>query len=142
MIPQLKYKAPYLLEYAREGDSGMDVRANIRETIIIVSGQSMVIPTGVFLEIPKGYEVQVRPKSSLSAKGILVHFGTVDTGYRGEMIITMSNLNTNGFMHTIKQGDKVAQLVIVPIVQAELMQVSEIDTNTERGTGGFGSTGN
>lgn len=142
MQPTLKYKAPYTLQYAREGDSGFDVRANIAETVIIVSGQSMAIHTGLFLEIPDGYEIQVRPKSSLSAKGIMVHFGTVDTGYRGEVIITISNLNTNGFMHTIKHLDKVAQLVIVPIIQAELVQVDSINTDTHRGTGGFGSTGN
>jgi len=140
MQPTLKYKSPYPLQYAREGDSGMDVKANMLKPIILLSGQTRSIPTGVYLEILAGFEVQVRPKSSLSAKGILAHFGTVDCGYRGEVLVTLSNLNTNGFMHTIKQGDKIAQLVLVPIIQAELVQVDSISIDTERGTGGHGST--
>jgi dUTP pyrophosphatase len=138
--PTLKYIAPYELYYCNQGDSGFDIRSNASQTLTLCSGQVMTIATGVYLEIPEGFEVQVRPKSSLSAKGILAHFGTVDTGYRGELIVTLSNLNTNGFMHTIKVGDKIAQLVLVPIVQAELVQVDSININTERGTGGHGST--
>ena len=142
MNTQLKYVAPYPLIYAREGDSGMDVRSNNIEPRTIVSGQTVAINTGIYLEIPEGYECQVRPKSSLSAKGILSHFGTIDTGYRGEVIVVLSNINTNGYMHTVRYLDKVAQIVLVPIVQAQTIQVEDISVNTERGIGGFGSTGN
>ena len=96
------------------------------------------VQTGLYLEIPHGYEGQVRPRSSLSAKGIVVAFGTIDSDYRGEISVVLYNLSGEDFR--IKAGDRIAQLVIAPVMQVNLVQVEEL-SSTERGEAGWGSTG-
>ena len=127
--------------YASSGAAGMDLRAFIPDEITVPSLGRIKIPTGLFMEIPKGYEAQIRPRSGLAAKSgvtVLNTPGTIDCDYRGEVEVILINLGTGPF--TVKNGDRIAQMVISPVVRAEL---SETDTlsETERGTGGFGSTG-
>jgi dUTP pyrophosphatase len=136
--PSLRYKAPYELIYAHDGDSGMDLKSN-ESNYRLTPGSKVIFSTGVFIEIPKGFECQIRPKSGLSSNGLYVAFGTVDNGYRGELKVTAINLNDTDIV--INKGDKIAQLVLVPIHQAELVQVEEIEVNTQRGIDGHGSTG-
>ena len=97
-----------------------------------------LIPTGLAVEVPPGYEVQVRPRSGLSRRGVVVAFGTVDADYRGELLVNMSCPMEDGF--TIRQGDRIAQLVVAPVTLSEVEEVEEL-SETERGGGGFGSTG-
>lgn len=125
--------------YAHEGDSGMDVCSC--EKVIISHDCSSTINTGIAAEIPHGYELQVRPRSGLSSIGILASFGTIDEGYRGEIRVTIHNFNSNGLSTIINSGERIAQLVLAPVTRAEIEMVKELDTNTERGTDGFGSTG-
>lgn len=134
---KVKYKAGYNLAKAHKSDSGYDVRTIDR--VIIFEGKTMLISTGLFLELPKGLEAQVRPKSSLSSKGLLVHFGTVDQGYRGEVKVAITNLT--GQMVALDKGQKIAQLVFAPLVDVDTVMVDEIKDDTDRGQRGFGSTG-
>lgn len=134
----IKYKAPYELKKGHETDSGYDVRLDIR-LLLIKPFTTVTLPTGVFLDLPSNCEVQVRPKSGLSSKGLLVHFGTVDSGYRGEVLVIATNLTREPF--ALRADEKIAQLVFVKKDIVELEQVEEISNNTTRGTGGFGSTG-
>lgn len=141
---QVKVKAPYKIAPALNGDVGCDVLA--QENIIISPMQTVSIPTGVYVELPKGIEVQVRPKSGLSRKGLLIHFGTVDTGYRGQILVTVTylgNLMANIFNppYRFKKGDKIAQLVFKRYEEVEVIEVDEMDSDTERVTNGHGSTG-
>jgi dUTP pyrophosphatase len=123
--------------YAYDSDSGCDVYA--AETVTLKQFETVKIPTGVCLQIPEGYEVQVRPKSGLSSKGILVYFGTVDNNYTGEIQVNVCKLSPGE--HTFNKGDKIAQLVFCEgIVHAEFEHVSKLE-NTDRGNNGFGSTG-
>ena len=135
---EIKYKAPYELVKGHETDSGYDVRLDIR-LLLIKPFATVTLPTGVYLDLPSNYEVQVRPKSGLSSKGLLVHFGTVDSGYRGEVLVIATNLTNEPF--ELRADEKIAQLVFVKKDIVELEQVEEISNNTNRGTGGFGSTG-
>ena len=128
-------------EYATFGSSGLDLRANIPGPVILKPLERKIIPTGLFLEIPAGYEVQVRPRSGLALKhGItcLNSPGTVDSDYRGEIKIILINLS--GEMHTINNGDRIAQMVVCKVEKALLNEVIKLE-NTERGQGGFGHTG-
>lgn len=135
------FKDAKMPSYAKAGDSGMDVFAYC-DTI---DGETVrpcnpkTIGTGLRAEIPAGYELQVRPKSGLSANGIEVAWGTVDEGYRGEIKVTV--YNHTEYPIRICHGSKIAQLVLAPVVRAEIEEVAEIGTDTDRGTGGFGSTG-
>jgi len=128
-------------EYETPASAGMDLRANISESITLLPLERAVVKTGLFVEIPVGYEAQVRPRSGLAAKkGITVLNapGTVDADYRGEIGVILVNLSNEEF--TIENGERVAQLVISAHERAEWIE-SESLTETARGEGGFGSTG-
>jgi dUTP pyrophosphatase len=130
-----------LPQYATEGSSGMDLRANITESIQLRSLERCLVPTGLHIELPQGYEAQVRPRSGLAIKqGItcLNSPGTVDSDYRGEIKIVLVNLSAD--VQLIEPGDRIAQLVIQKIEKAAWQQV-EILEETARNNGGFGSTG-
>ncbi|MCJ8508028.1 dUTP diphosphatase [Rhizobium lemnae] len=127
--------------YETAGAAGMDIRAAVSESLVLQPGTRMLVPTGFILEIPQGFEIQVRPRSGLAFKhGVtcLNTPGTIDSDYRGEVKVLLINLGQEDF--TIDRGMRIAQLVFAPVVQA---QVQEADTfnDTARGAGGFGSTG-
>jgi dUTP pyrophosphatase len=127
--------------YATAGAAGLDIRANLTESIVLKPFERRLIPTGLFLEIPDGYEVQVRPRSGLAFKhGITVlnSPGTIDADYRGEVGVLLINLSQEDF--EITHGERVAQIVVAPYVQANWI-ASEALSETDRGAGGFGSTG-
>lgn len=127
--------------YATMGSSGMDVRADIADPIRLQPGERTLVPTGLYLEIPLGYEVQVRPRSGLAIKqGItcLNTPGTIDADYRGEVKVILINLSTE--MQEIQPADRIAQLVIQKVERMEWVQV-DVLAISERGEGGFGSTG-
>ncbi len=130
-----------LPSYATPGSAGMDLRSASVEPVVISPGQRALVPTGLILEIADGYEGQVRPRSGLALKnGIsLVNSpGTIDSDYRGEVKVIMINLGDDHFM--VNHGDRIAQLVIAPVIQAQIVEIDEI-SESERGDGGFGSTG-
>lgn len=121
--------------------AGMDVRADLEQSVTLAPLGRAMIPTGLYVELPGGYEMQVRPRSGLAAKhGITVlnSPGTIDADYRGEIRIILVNLSSEAF--TIEPGERIAQLVVARHEQVEWEPVEELGT-TERGTGGFGSTG-
>lgn len=135
-----KSKHP-LPEYKTKLSAGMDIRANLSETIVLQPLERKLIPTGLFIELPEGYEAQMRPRSGLALNeglGLLNSPGTIDADYRGEVGIIVVNLSNN--VISIKDGDRIAQMVINKVEQAELVEVKEL-TDTERGSGGFGHTG-
>jgi len=135
-----KSKHP-LPEYKTKLSAGMDIRANLSETIVLQPLERKLIPTGLFIELPEGYEAQMRPRSCLALNeglGLLNSPGTIDADYRGEVGIIVVNLSNN--VVSIKDGDRIAQMVINKVEQAELVEVKEL-TDTERGSGGFGHTG-
>ncbi|WP_300362377.1 dUTP diphosphatase [Fusobacterium sp.] len=126
--------------YMTEGSAGMDVRANIKEPITLGSLERVLVPTGIKMEIPVGYEVQVRPRSGLALKyGISMANtpGTIDSDYRGEIGVIMINLSKEDFV--ITPGERIAQLVLGKVYQMDLVE-GEL-SQTERGEGGFGHTG-
>ena len=130
-----------LPKYETNGSSGMDLAANINANINIDPGKTAIIPTGFSLSIPKGFEVQIRPRSGLAAKkkiSVLNTPGTIDADYRGEIKVILINLGQETF--TVEKGLRIAQMVVCPIVQAKLKEVDDL-SKTERGKGGFGSTG-
>ena len=130
-----------LPEYATSGSSGMDIRAFLTESIDLKPLQRELIPTGLFIELPLGYEAQIRPRSGLAAKqGItcLNSPGTVDADYRGEIKVILINLSDK--IVTIQNGDRIAQMVIQKVDQIKWLPV-EIINETQRGDGGFGHTG-
>ena len=130
-----------LPEYATEGSAGMDIRAHIPAAILLQPLERQLVPTGLFIELPNGYEAQVRPRSGLAIKqGItcLNSPGTIDSDYRGEIKIILINLS--GEQQTIHPGDRIAQLVIAPVQQVRWESAEEINT-TARNEGGFGHTG-
>lgn len=137
---QIKYKSAgnYKLEIAKQGDVGMDLKC--LEGFKIKPSETKKIKTGIQLELPAHYEAQVRPKSGLSLKGILVHLGTIDNGYRGNVGVTVTNLTNENI--TFGAGEKVAQLVIKRYEYDALpIEAIEINEETERGEKGYGSTG-
>ena len=128
-------------EYATSGSSGLDLRANVTVPVTLKPMERRMIPTGLFLEIPKGFEVQVRPRSGLALKhGItcLNSPGTVDSDYRGEIKIILINLSTEE--HIINNGDRIAQMVVCKVENALLQPVVQLEP-TLRGEGGFGHSG-
>lgn len=130
-----------LPEYATTASAGVDLRANIEESITVGSLEKVIVPTGLFMEIPVGYEAQVRPRSGLAFKhGITVlnSPGTIDADYRGEVKVILVNLSKDEFV--IENGERIAQMVIAAHEQAEWLEVKTLE-ETERGAGGFGSTG-
>ena len=127
--------------YQTEGAAGMDLCAFLNEPVTLKSLERKLIPTGLKMELPHGYEAQVRPRSGMSIKhGItLVNcVGTIDEDYRGELCVPVINLSTEEF--TIQNGDRIAQMIIAPVTKAEISVVTEL-SDTKRGEGGFGSTG-
>ena len=130
-----------LPQYATPAAAGMDVRANITDPIVLKPLGRAIVPTGLFIEIPVGYEVQVRPRSGLAAKkGITVLNapGTIDADYRGEVCVILVNLSDSDF--TVEPGERIAQLVLARHEVIEWESVEELAAS-ERGEGGFGSTG-
>lgn len=130
-----------LPEYATEKSAGMDLKANINEPIVLGPLERQMIPTGIHIQLPDGYEAQVRPRSGLAAKyGVTVCNtpGTVDADYTGEIKVILINLSNEKFV--INPGDRIAQLVVAKYERVEWNEVATLD-ETERGEGGFGSTG-
>lgn len=123
-------------KYAHPGDAGLDLCAAEKHWVPPLG--TVRIPTGIAVAIPEGYQGEVRPRSGLASKGIHVILGTIDSGYRGEIEVVL--FNSTGDFYTVRWGDRIAQLVIMPVVRADLVEVDELD-ETERGTDGFGSTG-
>lgn len=138
IINKSKHPLPH---YETNASAGMDLRANISEPITLQPLERTIVKTGLFIELPLGYEAQVRPRSGLAAKNgitVLNAPGTVDADYRGEIGVILVNLSNEDF--TIKDGERVAQLVIAKHERASWNEVNEL-SNTARGAGGFGSTG-
>src|SRR5271154_5638063 len=127
--------------YATEHAAGMDLCAAIGNDVVIEPGKRALVPTGIAIALPEGYEAQIRPRSGLALKHgvtVLNSPGTIDADYRGEIQVILINHGAEPF--TIKRGERIAQMVIAPVVQAELVAVATL-SDTDRGTGGFGSTG-
>lgn len=130
-----------LPEYATPLSAGMDLRANLSEPVVLAPMQRALIPTGLFIALPAGYEAQVRPRSGLAIKKgvtVLNSPGTIDADYRGEVCVILVNLSNEPF--TVADGERIAQMVISRHEQAEWCEVVQLD-ETERGGGGFGHTG-
>ncbi|MDU5466437.1 MAG: dUTP diphosphatase [Peptoniphilus harei] len=135
-----KSKHP-LPKYETAGSSGMDLRANLDEDLVLKSLDRVLVPTGLFLEFDSGYEAQVRARSGLALKkglGLPNGIGTIDSDYRGELKIILINMSKDEVV--IKDGDRIAQIVFMKIETPEIVEVEEI-SNTERSDGGFGHTG-
>ncbi len=122
--------------YSRAGDAGLDLRAASAESFSV--GELLRIPCGYAVEIPPGYEATIRPRSSLTVLGVIAHLGTIDSGYRGEVSAVLENRSWGIFQVT--PGDRIAQLVVSPVARCEVV-VAEQLSESERGAGGFGSTG-
>ena len=128
-------------EYKTSGAAGADVCAFLSEPVVIKSGEFAMIPTGLSFAIPEGYEIQVRPRSGLAAKNgvtVLNTPGTIDSDYRGEVKVILINHGKDAF--TVNNGDRIAQLIVAPVTEGIFEKTDELDS-TERGEGGFGSTG-
>jgi dUTP pyrophosphatase len=128
-------------KYATAVSSGADLIAALDDAIVLKSLERTLVPTGLFLEIPSGYEAQVRPRSGLALRRgltVLNSPGTIDADYRGEIMVIMVNLSPEEV--TIMPGERIAQIVFAPVIQAVFEAENEL-VNTERGAGGFGSTG-
>lgn len=131
----------YLPKYASEGASGADVHADIAAPLIIGAGQSALVPTGLYFEIPFGYEIQVRPRSGLALKNqitVLNTPGTIDADYRGELKVILMNHGKEDFV--VQPSMRIAQIVVAPVVKADFIKVN-ILTESVRGGNGFGHTG-
>jgi dUTP pyrophosphatase len=130
-----------LPEYSTVHSAGMDLRANLEQAIVLKSGERKLVPTGLFFEIPEGFEVQVRPRSGLAIKNgisVLNSPGTIDADYRGEVCVILINLGNEDFV--INNGDRIAQMIVAKFEKCSWTQVEEL-SSTERGAGGFGHTG-
>jgi len=135
-LPELPLPA-----YATPGSAGMDLAADVAEDLVIPPGGRATVPTGLAFAVPAGHEVQVRPRSGLASKAgvtVLNAPGTIDADYRGEVRVILVNLGDAPF--TIRRGDRIAQAVVAPVVQVAIAEVAALD-ETDRGSGGFGSTG-
>ena len=129
-----------LPEYKTDGSSGMDLMANVEQTVKILPGEKKMISTGIMVAIPEQYEIQIRPRSGLAAKNgisVLNTPGTIDSDYRGEIKVILINLGKDIF--EIKKNDRIAQMIVCPIIKVELEEVESLP-KTVRGKGGFGST--
>ena len=138
IINKSKHALP---QYATNASAGVDLRANIDSPIVLRSLERAIVSTGLFIELPVGYEAQIRPRSGLAAKNgltVLNSPGTIDADYRGEIKVILVNVSKEDF--TINDGERIAQMVVAKHEQAEWLQVEEL-ANTERGAGGFGHTG-
>ena len=143
--PALRFKKQLaslaLPEYASSGAAGLDLRAFVETEITIPPLGRARIPTGLFIEVPEGYEAQVRPRSGLAYNNgvtVLNSPGTIDSDYRGEVSVILINLGAEPF--TVKNGERIAQMVISPVIRAQVAE-AELLSETTRGSGGFGSTG-
>lgn len=138
IVNKSEYPSP---AYATPYSAGVDLKANIKESVTLGSLERTMIPTGLFIQLPEGYEAQVRPRSGLAAKhGITVTNspGTIDADYRGEVCVLLVNLSKEPF--TIEPGERIAQMVIARHEHVEWEEVEQLDESL-RGAGGFGSTG-
>ena len=135
-------KSNHLLpSYATSASAGMDLRANLDQAVALKSLERILVPTGLFIELPVGYEAQIRPRSGLAFKNgvtVLNTPGTIDADYRGEIKVILVNLSKEDFI--INDGERIAQMIIAKHEQAEWIEVEELMT-TDRGAGGFGHTG-
>jgi dUTP pyrophosphatase len=143
VLPLPHFEGLQLPAYETAGSAGMDVRAAVPEgePMILAPGERAMVPTGLSVAIPQGYEIQVRPRSGLAAKHGLTCLntpGTIDSDYRGEIKVILINLGQEAF--TIQRGERIAQLVLAPVTRLAWLAVDSLD-ETERGAGGFGSTG-
>jgi dUTP diphosphatase len=142
LVKRLPHAAELPLpSYATPGASGADVAAAVQDEVVLEPGERRSIPTGLMVAVPPGYEVQVRPRSGLALRhGVTVANapGTVDCDYRGELMVILINLGRERY--TVKRGERVAQLVLAPVVQGTFRERDELPPS-ERGSGGFGSTG-
>ena len=130
-----------LPKYETDGSSGMDLAAHIENSVQIEPGNTVMVPTGIAVSIPKNFEIQIRPRSGLAARNkisILNTPGTIDSDYRGEIKVILINLGEKTF--TVEKGARIAQMVLCPIVKARLKEVESLG-ETPRGSSGFGSTG-
>ena len=130
-----------LPEYAHVGDAGMDLRANLTEPVTIDPFKRKLIPTGLFIQLPEGYEAQVRPRSGLALKhglSVINTPGTIDTFYRGEIGVVLINLSNDPFV--VNNGDRIAQMVFKKYENAEFIEVESLDMDNDRG-GGYGHSG-
>ena len=135
------HKAVNIPEYKTNGSSGLDLEAFLDKDLILKSNQTVIVPTGLSIAIDQNLEIQIRPRSGLAAKNnitVLNTPGTIDSDYRGEIKVILINLGNDDFV--IKNGDRIAQMVISPVIKTEFEIVDELP-NTLRGLGGFGSTG-
>ncbi len=128
-----------LPERATEGASGLDLYAYLPEGDLVLTADPTRVPTGVAIEFPSGYDAQVRPRSGLSLKGVGVSFGTIDSDYRGEVLVTMWVFGSKAG-HTVRHGDRIAQLVISRLAELPVVEVEAL-TPSSRGAAGHGSTG-
>ena len=138
IINKSKFDLP---KYKTQGSAGLDLKANISQDILIESLERKLIPTGIYLSIPKGYEAQIRGRSGLALKhGITLAngIGTIDSDYRGEIGVIIVNLGKEAY--TVKEGDRIAQMVFIKYEIANFIEVEELD-ETKRGSGGFGHSG-
>ncbi len=129
-----------LPEYKTDGSSGMDLMANVEQTVKILPGEKKIISTGIMVAIPEQYEIQIRPRSGLAAKNgisVLNTPGTIDSDYRGEIKVILINLGKDIF--EINKNDRIAQMIVCPIIKVELQEVESLP-ETVRGEGAFGST--
>jgi len=127
--------------YASEGSSGMDIRAFLEEPVLLRPGEIRLIPTGLAVSVPPGYEVQIRPRSGLALRhgiGMVNSPGTIDSDYRGEIGIIL--INWGGAPFEIKRGDRIAQMIVSKVYRVDLLEVSSLG-ETPRGQGGFGHSG-
>ena len=138
IVNKSKHSIP---EYATESSAGMDLRANLEESVILKPLERAMIPTSIFIELPTGYEAQVRPRSGLAAKNgitVLNTPGTIDADYRGEVKVILVNLSNQDF--EIKDGERIAQMVVAKHERVDWQEVETL-SETQRGEGGFGHTG-
>lgn len=143
VLPLPHFEGLQLPAYETAGSAGMDVRAAVPagEPMVLAPGERAMVPTGLCVAIPQGYEIQVRPRSGLAAKHGLTCLntpGTIDSDYRGEIKVILINHGQDAF--TIQRGERIAQLVLAPVTRLAWQAVDSLD-ETERGAGGFGSTG-
>ena len=137
----VNYSKHPLPEYKTKASAGMDIRANLEEVVTLKPLERKLIPTGLFIELPEGYEAQIRPRSGLALNeglGLLNSPGTLDADYRGELGVIVVNLSNA--VITIEDGERICQMIINRVEQAEWIEVDEL-SDTERGKGGFGHTG-
>ena len=134
-------KSVIIPKYETDGSSGLDLAANIENSVNIEPGKISIIPTGISLSIPKNFEIQIRPRSGLAAKNqisVLNTPGTIDADYRGEIKVILINLGNTTFK--VERGARIAQMVLCPVFKAKIIEVESLE-ETDRGSGGFGSTG-